>query len=211
MTIFGQSAGAQSVLALMASPLARGLFHKAIAQSPYGIPSHTRAHALATGSAVASALGLPGGQARLAALRQVPADRLAALDGAALSLAPGFVTGDSAVPLPLLDAFRQGRQAAVPLVIGSNSDDASVALAFGIDPAALVSRLGAARILVKPLYPDAADAAQLGREVARDVAFTAFARRIAVLLPAQGADLALLLQPPANGVGGAALWRGARR
>ena len=181
VTIFGQSAGAQSVLALMASPLAQGLFHKAIAQSPYGIPSHTRAHAVSTGAAVASAVGLAGGRARLAALRQVPADQLATLEGNALSLAPGFVIGDNAVPLPLLDAFRQGRQAAVPLVIGSNSDDASVAVAFGIDPAALVARLGAARILVKPLYPGVTDAAQLGREVARDVAFTAFARRIAYL------------------------------
>ena len=181
VTIFGQSAGAQSVLALMASPPAQGLFHKAIAQSPYGIPSHTRAHALATGSALVSALGLAGSRARLAALRQVPAERLAALEGNALSLAPSFVTGDAAVPMPLLDAFRQGRQAAVPLLIGSNSDDASVALAFGIDPAALVARLGAARILVKPLYPGVADAAQLGREVARDVAFTAFVRRIAYL------------------------------
>ncbi len=33
VTIFGQSAGSQSVCALMASPLSRGLFHKAIGQS----------------------------------------------------------------------------------------------------------------------------------------------------------------------------------
>ena len=33
VTIFGQSAGSQSVCSLMASPLARGLFHKAIGQS----------------------------------------------------------------------------------------------------------------------------------------------------------------------------------
>lgn len=34
VTIFGESAGAQNVLTLLASPLARGLFHRAIAQSP---------------------------------------------------------------------------------------------------------------------------------------------------------------------------------
>jgi len=39
-TIFGQSAGAESVLALYSSPLA-GLFHKGIAQSPYGILGHS--------------------------------------------------------------------------------------------------------------------------------------------------------------------------
>ncbi len=35
VTIFGESAGALSVIELMASPLARGLFHKAISQSGY--------------------------------------------------------------------------------------------------------------------------------------------------------------------------------
>ena len=45
VTIAGQSAGAQSVLELMASPLAAGLFSGAFAQSPYGIPSHSRAKA----------------------------------------------------------------------------------------------------------------------------------------------------------------------
>ncbi|HSW06048.1 carboxylesterase/lipase family protein [Aquabacterium sp.] len=34
MTIFGESAGGQNVLTLLASPLAAGLFHRAIAQSP---------------------------------------------------------------------------------------------------------------------------------------------------------------------------------
>jgi para-nitrobenzyl esterase len=34
VTIFGESAGAQNVLTLLASPLAAGLFHRAIAQSP---------------------------------------------------------------------------------------------------------------------------------------------------------------------------------
>lgn len=35
VTIFGQSAGGANVLALLTSPLAQGLFHRAIAQSPY--------------------------------------------------------------------------------------------------------------------------------------------------------------------------------
>lgn len=41
----------------------------------------------------------------------------------------------------------------MPLVIGNNSDEASVAVAFGIDPAALIKRLGAARIAIKPRIP----------------------------------------------------------
>ena len=181
VTVFGQSAGAQSVLALMASPLAGNLFSAAIAQSPYGLPSSTRVKALATGNAIASASGLPGAQASLAALKALPAAQLVALEGKGVSLAPGFVVGDAAVPMPILQAFQQGRESAVPLIIGNNSNDASVALAFGIDPAALVKQMGKARVLVKPLYPGVGDDRQLGLQVARDVVFTSFARRIAYL------------------------------
>ena len=39
MTIFGESAGGHNVLALLASPLAEGLFHKAISQSGYTLVS----------------------------------------------------------------------------------------------------------------------------------------------------------------------------
>jgi para-nitrobenzyl esterase len=182
VTVFGQSAGAQSVLALMASPKARGLFQRAIAQSPYGLPSHTRAQARASGIRVADAVGLPGANATVAQLRAVSAEQLAALEGQNLSLAPSLIVGDAAaVPRTILAAFQAKQQMAVPLIVGSNSNETSVALAFGLDPAALVKKLGKARILVGPLYPGIADEAELGRQVIRDIAFSAFARRIAVL------------------------------
>ena len=180
VTVAGQSAGAQSVLALLASPLSAGLFSGAIAQSPYGIPSHSRAKARDTGTAIAHSMELPGARAAAAALRRIPADRLAELDQK-LSLAPSFIVGDEAMPLPLLEAFQKGREHPVPLIIGNNSGDASVVEAFGVDPAALVEKMGKARILVRSLYPGVADARQLGRDVARDALFTAFARRIAYL------------------------------
>ena len=181
VTISGQSAGAESVLALMASPLATGLFAKAIAQSPYGIPSATRDKALQVGEAIATSAGVPGKDATLEALRGIPAARLADIQGAGRSLAPVFVVGDAAVPRTLLQAFRQGREAQVPLVIGTNSDDASVVRAFGVDPARLVERLGRVKGLVGRLYPAVDEDAELGRQVARDAVFTAFARRIASL------------------------------
>ncbi len=181
VTLFGQSAGAQSVLALMASPLSRGLFQRAVAQSPYGIPSHSRAQARQTGVRVATALGLPGERATLGQLRRVPADAIAGLKGNDLSLAPGVIIGDAALPQPILATFQAQQQAKVPLVIGSNSDEASVAVVMGLDPAALIKKLGAARILVRPMYPGVGDDAELGRQVVRDVGFTAFSRRIAVL------------------------------
>jgi para-nitrobenzyl esterase len=46
ITLFGESAGARSVLSLLASPLAGGLFHKAIVQSGYTLPDTPRAQAL---------------------------------------------------------------------------------------------------------------------------------------------------------------------
>jgi len=187
VTLFGESAGAQSVLALFTSPLARTLFHRGIAQSAYGIPSHSRAKAREVGVAVAKAVGLAGAQATAAQLRDVPSETLAGLEGPGLSLAPGLVVGDAALPEPILAAFQSGKEAPLPLVLGNNSDEASVAVAFGVDPAALIRRLGAARVAVKPLYPDVADDAQLGREVVRDVVFGAYARRLAYLHSARSA------------------------
>ena len=181
VTVFGQSAGAQSVLALFVSPLASGLFQRGIAQSAYGIPSHARAKAQAAGVGIASAAGLGGADATPLQLRAIPADRFAELAKGKLTLSPSLVVGDAVLPQPILTAFQQGREAALPLIIGSNSDEASVAVAFGIDPAALIRRLGAARVAIKPLYPGQNDEAALGREVVTDVVFSAYARRIAYL------------------------------
>ncbi|MBW8368829.1 MAG: carboxylesterase family protein [Arenimonas sp.] len=181
VTLFGESAGAQSVLALYASPLARGLFARGIAQSAYGIPSHTREKARRAGIAVAAATGLAGADASLAQLRAVAPERFFGLSDPATNLAPGFIVGDEALPRTILETFQDKQQAPLPLVIGSNSDEATVATAFGLDPAKLIERLRAGRVLVKPLYPGVDDNDALGRYLVRDLAFTAFARRIAYL------------------------------
>ncbi|WP_374609408.1 carboxylesterase/lipase family protein [Thermomonas sp.] len=182
VTIFGESAGGQSVLALFASPKARGLFQRGIVQSAYGIPSSTRAKARSVSIKVASTLGVDGTAATAGQLRAIPAQRFAtASQGEGMSLAPGFVTGDAALPETILASFQKQRQAKLPLIIGSNSDEATVAAAFGLDTADVVKRLGAGRILLKPLYPGMTDDAELGRQAVRDLVFTAFAKRIAYL------------------------------
>jgi para-nitrobenzyl esterase len=181
VTLFGQSAGAESVLALYSSPLARGLFHKGIAQSPYGIPSHTPEKARKVGMAVASAVGLDGLRASAAQLRAIPASKFGSLDAPELTLSPAFIVGDAALPISILETFQKKNEAALPLIIGNNSDEASVAAAFGVDSGKVIEGLGKSRILVKPLYPKVSNDAELGRQVMRDAVFTAFARRIAYL------------------------------
>lgn len=181
VTIMGESAGAQSVLVLFASPIARGLFHKGIAQSPYGIPSHSRAEARTVGVEVARGLGLDGESASLIELRQVPAAAFATLTGPGRSLAPSPVYGDAVLPAPILEQFERGETAPLPLLIGNNSNEASVAELFGVDPVALVERLGVAGIGVRLLFPGTRDDADLGRQAVRDSIFSAFVKHIADL------------------------------
>lgn len=58
ITVFGESAGGMSVAALLAAPLARGLFHKAIAQSGAAHIGYDRERAARVGHAVLEELGL---------------------------------------------------------------------------------------------------------------------------------------------------------
>jgi para-nitrobenzyl esterase len=134
VTIFGESAGGESVMHLMTSPLARGLFHRAIAQSPAnsGQMIHLRRPFLDYDSAeensvaFASALGIRGTD-QLARLRDVSADDLYSLVRSAPRLADHFPAIDGHVlPTSPLTAFAQGTQAQVPFTIGSNADEGSV-------------------------------------------------------------------------------------
>ncbi len=175
VTLFGESAGARSVLSLFCSPLASGLFHKGIAQSAYALPDVTREDALKKGVAVARRLGLENASA--AQLRALPADAFWPLEPA-LSVGPAAIAGDSVLPEPILSVLRGGRQQPLPLMIGSNSDEASVLTYFGGDPARVITqvrktqRFGLRLKLIRLLYDGIYDDSELGRQVARDMTFT---------------------------------------
>ncbi|VTN08660.1 Carboxylesterase family [Raoultella terrigena] len=76
----------------------------------------------------------------------------------------------------MLETFFAGRQHPMPVMIGSNSDEASVMAVFGVDIAGQIQKLRRERRfglgLIKLLYPGVKGDAALGREVCRDMAFT---------------------------------------
>jgi para-nitrobenzyl esterase len=127
VTIFGESAGSMSVCDLMTLPSAAGLFHRAIAQS--GPPSATtmeRAEEHAAKLMAELGCGDP------AQLRAVPVEALLAAQqgvlspraGAGLALVP--VADRASLPTDPARAFASGTAARVPLLIGTNRDEAKL-------------------------------------------------------------------------------------
>jgi para-nitrobenzyl esterase len=144
VTIFGQSAGGQSVIAHLVSPLSRGLFARAIAESPryqdrgVGIWSTlTLQEQEQEGEEISDDLGISDGPGALAALRKVPAARLLAVTAPATQPLPLlFVQPPQPSFQPVVDGYvlpdepwrliRQGKWARVPLLVGSNQDECNM-------------------------------------------------------------------------------------
>jgi len=175
VTIMGESSGARSVLSLFSSPLAAGLFHKGIAQSAYTLPDIPREKASEKGVRLARHFNLHNATAEQ--LRALPADAFWSLD-ASLSNGPVAISGDCVLPEPVLSVFTGAKQLRLPLLIGSNSDEASVLSYFGVDPATVIEqvrktqRVGFRLKMIRLLYDGVYDDAELGRQVARDMTFT---------------------------------------
>ena len=122
VTIAGQSSGAISVSILMASPRAKGLFQRAIGESgglfePLQLaPKYLLANAERDGEKYAASLGA----ASLQELRRLPAAKLSADSGGVSHP----VIEPYVLPASPYEAFTTGQQNDVPLLIGSNAEEA---------------------------------------------------------------------------------------
>ena len=119
VTIFGESAGASAVGALLATTPARGLFAKAILESGSG-----RATSQADAATIRDAL--------LRQLGIAPSDAASILDRPWQEIVEaqhktgmryGPVVDPEVIPEPPMDAIAEGRSAPVPVLIGTNRDE----------------------------------------------------------------------------------------
>jgi para-nitrobenzyl esterase len=125
VTIAGESAGALSVMYLMASPKAHGLFDRAIAQSAYMI-STPELRSRRYGDPPAEGIGVwlqsQLGLANLADMRAMDAQTLTTRSLATGYMPWGTVDGE-VLPEQLVQIFDQGEQAPVPLLVGFNQGE----------------------------------------------------------------------------------------
>ncbi|MEV7937233.1 carboxylesterase family protein [Kitasatospora sp. NPDC088264] len=130
VTVFGQSAGATLVGALLATPAAAGLFRRAIVQSGNGCGAFTPEQAQRVTAAVAAALGV---EPTVEAFALVPDERfvavlpaLAGLDlrtDAASDPLAGLSPFSLVLPAQPADALADGPAADVDLLIGTNTEE----------------------------------------------------------------------------------------
>lgn len=188
VTVFGQSAGAWIINKLMISPLARGLFHAAIAQSGGDMgPMRTRegmavlTDAEKSGVAFATVLGARS----IAELRRISAHEITAAEfaglpaiphsNAALPIVDGYVIPDDTYTL-----YSAGKQADVPLLVGYNADEgAHMVSAVGATQyvASTHAQYGALADRFLALYP-AGSEAESSRSQTRLAAESAFGWQI---------------------------------
>ncbi|MEU9020355.1 carboxylesterase family protein [Actinomadura sp. NPDC048394] len=138
VTVFGESAGGNSVCMQLISPPARGLFDKAISESGgcVGTPLGPRPlkNAYRIGQEFADSLGCTDPRTVVACLRSRPASKLVGDFGGLfrlddLSWEP--VIDGSVVKEDTASAIKAGRYNKVPLIVGSNNDEGRLFTALG--------------------------------------------------------------------------------
>lgn len=141
VTVFGESAGGDSVNVLLTSPMARGLFERAMIESGGGrdtvLPPaplnesqpNGQLSAEQAGINFAQSMGIRGTDAAaVAELRNLPAEKIvnginmASMGGQRETYSGPMIDGKVIVE-PSEDVFKKGKQAPVPVVVGANSAD----------------------------------------------------------------------------------------
>jgi para-nitrobenzyl esterase len=124
VTIAGQSAGAFSVTALIASPLAKGLFHKAIAQSG-GLLSSTLSQTLARAEEQGTAFMKKANTNSIAELRKKSAKELQEISNDRELGRFGTTLDGYVLPSDLLEYFKKGLHNHTPVLTGWVTGDGS--------------------------------------------------------------------------------------
>jgi len=134
VTIFGESAGSFSVSALMASPLAQGLFHRAIGESGAFFSNTLPAKSLAVSQEEDQKFADSMGAQSLAALRALPAAALldAAMKQKTLWFSPNI--DGYFLPEEVRSIFASGKQSKIPLLAGWNADEGGYQAIFNDAP-----------------------------------------------------------------------------
>jgi para-nitrobenzyl esterase len=170
VTIFGESAGSFAASALMASPLAQGLFQKAIGESGAFFTAGSGTLALRSLSATEQAgakFAASLGAESIAALRAKSGDEVLQ---AALKVQPWFAPNLDGYFLPedVYTVFAAGKQSRVPLLAGWNADEARGGVVLGRQKPTAESfaqdtrkRFGDQADAVLQAYPAATDAEAL--------------------------------------------------
>ena len=172
VTVFGESAGGGDTLTLLTTPASRGLYKKAMVESGGGWSEPTKLDkAEVAGAALAQKLGAPP-NATADQLRALPVEAFANAAGRYGPIVDGrLITED------VTEAFAHGHNNPVPLVIGTNSYEASLMTSFGLPQGPFLASIPAE---TKAVYAkEAPDDASLARALFTDGAMGAPARWIA--------------------------------
>ncbi len=194
VTVFGESAGAANITHLMASPLAKGLFHRAIAESGYfgeNVPhlttkSGATPSAHETGVSFAQKLDIKGDDAEtLTKLRDLSAERILSvplsITGAARvgnrAFRFGPVVEGQVLPRDPGEVWAAGQMMKIPFIAGSNLDDGSV-----FSRALPIKQLPGYRLSLRTIFgPDTEQALKVF-PVARNEDVPAMVHRVTTLL-----------------------------
>ncbi len=169
VTVFGESAGAMSIGALLGSPLAVGMFDRAIVQSGGAEVVHGLPLLEAFASRFAAELGVEDDAA--AVRERSITDAVAALDAVSVpsrrgdlrepdGVDPGFgvgvlalVIGDDVLPVTPLVAIEAGSGAGIDLLAGANDEEMNLYLV----PSGALDAMGEdqARAALAAVHPDA--------------------------------------------------------